>query len=157
MSTAETDPFSECACTAKVLGAYAMFEMNYGSEVRSYEVARRATQFDEDQSKLVALEAICWYETCTILRKKKRIHHKLDEINILFFFHFTSQLTHLHFCALNARFPVSSFKALKPCNNIVQPPSSSYLLRRRHYLGVAAVCIHEERRSRRQPLQQIII
>ena len=49
----EKDPSAECACTAKVLGAYAKFEMKYGSEVRSYEVARRATQFDEDQSKLL--------------------------------------------------------------------------------------------------------
>ena len=36
----------ECACTGKVLGAYALFEMRHGSVHRSVEVARRAAQFD---------------------------------------------------------------------------------------------------------------
>mmetsp|Transcript_36213 Transcript_36213/g.65205 ORF Transcript_36213/g.65205 Transcript_36213/m.65205 type:complete len:480 (-) Transcript_36213:81-1520(-) len=52
MSTTEKDPFHECACTGKVLGAYALFEMRFGSVHRSIEVARRAMQFDGKLSKL---------------------------------------------------------------------------------------------------------
>ncbi|KAL7527063.1 hypothetical protein ACHAWF_006564, partial [Thalassiosira exigua] len=48
----ENDPLTECACTAKVLGAYALFEMKFGSVHRSIEVARRASQFDDGLSKL---------------------------------------------------------------------------------------------------------
>lgn len=53
MQTAEKDPYTECVCTAKVLGAYALFEMKYGSVRRSIEVARRAAQFDSDLSKVL--------------------------------------------------------------------------------------------------------
>ena len=42
----------ECPCTAKVLGAYAMFEMKHGSERKSLELARRAAEFDPNLSKL---------------------------------------------------------------------------------------------------------
>ena len=53
MQTAEKDPYTECVCTAKVLGAYALFEMKYGSVRRSIEVARRAAHFDNDLSKVL--------------------------------------------------------------------------------------------------------
>jgi hypothetical protein len=36
----------ECACSAKVLGAYALFEMKQGNELKSLEIARKAVQFD---------------------------------------------------------------------------------------------------------------
>lgn len=36
----------ECACSAKVLGAYALFEMKQGNALKSLEIARKAVQFD---------------------------------------------------------------------------------------------------------------
>jgi hypothetical protein len=37
----------ECACSAKVLGAYALFEMKQGNVIKSLEIARKAVQFDQ--------------------------------------------------------------------------------------------------------------
>lgn len=37
----------ECACSAKVLGAYALFEMKQGNVNKSLEIARKAVQFDQ--------------------------------------------------------------------------------------------------------------
>ena len=36
----------ECACSAKVLGAYALFEMKQGLKLKSLEIAKKAVQFD---------------------------------------------------------------------------------------------------------------
>ena len=36
----------ECACSAKVLGAYALFEMKQGLKLKSLEIAKKAIQFD---------------------------------------------------------------------------------------------------------------
>jgi tetratricopeptide (TPR) repeat protein len=38
---------TECACSAKVLGAYALFEMKQGNRAKSLEIARKAVQFDQ--------------------------------------------------------------------------------------------------------------
>ena len=43
-----SDPNMQCACSAKVLGAYALFEMKQGNTNKSYDIAMRATQFDTD-------------------------------------------------------------------------------------------------------------
>ncbi len=128
MSTAETDPFSECACTAKVLGAYAMFEMNYGSEVRSYEVARRATQFDEDQSKLVALEAICWYETCTTQKEENPSQVRRNQHPFFFPLHITTHTS--SFLCPQRTFSSFKFQGFETFATIsYNLHSSSYLLR----------------------------
>ncbi|KAG7374241.1 hypothetical protein IV203_013336 [Nitzschia inconspicua] len=37
---------SECACSAKVLGAFALFEMKQGNAKKSLEIARKAVEFD---------------------------------------------------------------------------------------------------------------
>jgi hypothetical protein len=37
----------ECACSAKVMGAYALFEMKQGNVNKSLEIARMAVQFDQ--------------------------------------------------------------------------------------------------------------
>jgi hypothetical protein len=42
----QSDTGTECACSAKVLGAYALFEMKQGHSIKSLEIARRAVQFD---------------------------------------------------------------------------------------------------------------
>jgi len=52
MSTAENDPFHERVCTGKVLRVYVSFEMKFGSNRRSIELARRASQFDGGLSKV---------------------------------------------------------------------------------------------------------
>lgn len=39
---------SECACSAKVLGAFALFEMKQGHAKKSLEIAREAVKFDPD-------------------------------------------------------------------------------------------------------------
>ena len=41
------DEEMQCACTAKVLGAYALFEMRRGNVIKSLEIARKAVEFDE--------------------------------------------------------------------------------------------------------------
>ena len=38
----------ECACSAKVLGAYAVFEMKQGNTNKSLQIALRAVQFDQE-------------------------------------------------------------------------------------------------------------
>ena len=38
----------ECACSAKVLGAYALFEMKQGLKLKSLEIAKKAIQFDPE-------------------------------------------------------------------------------------------------------------
>jgi hypothetical protein len=42
----QSDSETQCACSAKVLGAYALFEMKQGHPIKSLEIARRAVQFD---------------------------------------------------------------------------------------------------------------
>lgn len=37
----------ECACSAKVLGAYALFEMKQGNRIKSLEIAQKAAELDE--------------------------------------------------------------------------------------------------------------
>ncbi|GKY98482.1 hypothetical protein MPSEU_000805500 [Mayamaea pseudoterrestris] len=39
-------PEGECACSAKVLGAYALFEMRHGNALKSVEIAARAVKLD---------------------------------------------------------------------------------------------------------------
>jgi hypothetical protein len=41
------DAIEECACCAKVLGAYALFEMKQGNRFKSLRIAQRAAQLDE--------------------------------------------------------------------------------------------------------------
>lgn len=41
------EDLSECACSAKVLGAYALFEMKQGNMKKSLEIAQKAVEFDE--------------------------------------------------------------------------------------------------------------
>mmetsp|Transcript_13859 Transcript_13859/g.23650 ORF Transcript_13859/g.23650 Transcript_13859/m.23650 type:complete len:340 (-) Transcript_13859:487-1506(-) len=64
-------PVHECACTARVLGAYALFEMRFGSVHRSIEIARRAKQFDNGLSVLFT-----WKQFRDAKKKKKGHRHK---------------------------------------------------------------------------------
>jgi len=41
------EDLSQCACCAKVLGAYALFEMKQGLMKKSLEIAQKAVQFDQ--------------------------------------------------------------------------------------------------------------
>jgi tetratricopeptide (TPR) repeat protein len=41
------EDLSECACSAKVLGAYALFEMKQGNINKSLEIAQKAVEFDQ--------------------------------------------------------------------------------------------------------------
>jgi tetratricopeptide (TPR) repeat protein len=52
MMETKQGPITECACSAKVLGAYALFEMKHGSKKKSLHLARQATNFDQSLSKL---------------------------------------------------------------------------------------------------------
>lgn len=88
MSSAEKHPISECACTGKVLGAYALFEMKFGSIHRSIEVARRATQFDGDLSVLFEWKQFREAKhKISLPFKKNRVHSPtpcsfVDEVNL---------------------------------------------------------------------------
>ena len=42
----EEDGHSKCACSAKVLGAFALFEMKRGNAKKAFEIAREAVKFD---------------------------------------------------------------------------------------------------------------
>jgi tetratricopeptide (TPR) repeat protein len=52
MRETEQGPIIECACSAKVIGAYALFEMKHGSKKKSLHLARQAMNFDQSLSKL---------------------------------------------------------------------------------------------------------
>jgi tetratricopeptide (TPR) repeat protein len=41
------EDIEECACSAKVLGAYALFEMKQGNRIKSLEIAQKAVELDE--------------------------------------------------------------------------------------------------------------
>jgi len=53
MAVIEGDSEKECACSAKVLGAYALFEMNCGNVQKSSEIVTRAVQFDHTLAPLL--------------------------------------------------------------------------------------------------------
>ena len=42
------ESLTECACSAKVLGAYALFEMKQGNKIKSLEIAEKAVQLDDE-------------------------------------------------------------------------------------------------------------
>jgi hypothetical protein len=41
------EDIKECACSAKVLGAYALFEMKQGNRIKSLQIAQKAVELDE--------------------------------------------------------------------------------------------------------------
>ena len=43
----------ECACSAKVLGAYALFEFKQGNAFKSLEIAKKAAQYDDTLSAVL--------------------------------------------------------------------------------------------------------
>jgi hypothetical protein len=49
----EDDGLLECTCCAKVMQAFALFEMKQGNKKKSYRLARMAVQMDEDLSGLL--------------------------------------------------------------------------------------------------------
>lgn len=46
VATAEREPDHECACSAKVLQAFALFEMKQGNEFKSLEIVLKAVKLD---------------------------------------------------------------------------------------------------------------
>ena len=46
--TSEQPEDHKCACTAKVLQAFALFEMKQGNELKSYEIVQKAIQLDPE-------------------------------------------------------------------------------------------------------------
>lgn len=50
----EEDEEEECTCSAKVLQAYALFEMKNGHSAKSLEIIRRAVRMDEGLSPVLA-------------------------------------------------------------------------------------------------------
>jgi len=46
IAVVEQEGHSECACSAKVLGAFALFEMRQGNKRKSLDIARKAVEFD---------------------------------------------------------------------------------------------------------------
>ena len=63
----DSDPNHKCACSAKVLGAYALFEMKQGNTHKSYEIAQRAAQFDHD-----LLPVLQWRQFRSVEEKKRQ-------------------------------------------------------------------------------------
>jgi tetratricopeptide (TPR) repeat protein len=47
------DAIDECACSAKVLGAYALFEFKQGNTFKSLEIAKKAVQYDNTLSAVL--------------------------------------------------------------------------------------------------------
>lgn len=46
LAVLEREEGTECACSAKVLQAYALFEMQQGNSIKSLEIVKRALKFD---------------------------------------------------------------------------------------------------------------
>ena len=63
----DSDPNHKCACSAKVLGAYALFEMKQGNTRKSYEIAQRAAQFDHD-----LLPVLQWRQFRSVQEENKK-------------------------------------------------------------------------------------
>jgi len=74
MRSAEKDPYHQCHCTGKILGAYALFEMRHGSVHRSFELARRASQFDETLSVILSWKQFRDAEKKIMSRSPKENH-----------------------------------------------------------------------------------
>jgi len=53
LAVAERNEGEECACSAKVLGAYALFEMKQGNGKKAVWLAETATSFDNDLKKIL--------------------------------------------------------------------------------------------------------
>jgi tetratricopeptide (TPR) repeat protein len=63
----DQDEHEECACSAKVLQAYALFEMKQGNSIKSLELVKRAVQLDP------ALEPVLnWKQFRDVLERKSR-------------------------------------------------------------------------------------
>lgn len=58
----------ECACSAKVLGAYALFEMKQGNRIKSLEIAQKAVELDE------ALEPVLQWKQFRDAEERKSMH-----------------------------------------------------------------------------------
>ena len=49
----EREEGTECACSAKVLQAYALFEMQQGNSIKSLEIVKKALKFDSSLSPIL--------------------------------------------------------------------------------------------------------
>ena len=74
-SSTSSDPNHKCACSAKVLGAYALFEMKQGNTHKSYELAQRAAQFDQD-----LLPVLQWRQFKNVEEEKKKKTKKKEKM-----------------------------------------------------------------------------
>lgn len=53
LAVLEREEGTECACSAKVLQAYALFEMQQGNSIKSLEIVKKALQFDSSLSPIL--------------------------------------------------------------------------------------------------------
>ena len=53
VALAKKDEIHQCSCSAKVLQAYALFEMNNGHSAKSLEIIQRAVKMDEQLSPVL--------------------------------------------------------------------------------------------------------
>lgn len=67
------EPGTECACSAKVLGAYALFEMQQGNSIKSVEIAKTALEFDRSLAPILQ-----WKQFQDALDRNDRMHHGED-------------------------------------------------------------------------------
>lgn len=66
----------QCACSAKVLGAFALFEMKQGNSIKSLEIARKAVEFDPSLGPILEWKQFRDVRTRTKTTKKERLAAK---------------------------------------------------------------------------------
>jgi len=64
------DHIDKCACSAKVLGAYSIFEMKQGNLNKSYMIAQKAATLDEELKPLLKWKQ---FEVIKQRRAEKRV------------------------------------------------------------------------------------
>jgi hypothetical protein len=69
VNSKENGGHQQCACSAKVLGAFALFEMKQGNRMKSLEIAQKAVEFDP------ALEPVLnWKQFRDVQRRSIKLH-----------------------------------------------------------------------------------
>jgi len=62
----------QCACSAKVLGAFALFEMKQGNSIKSLEIARKTVEFDPSLGPILEWKQFRDVRTRTKTTKKEK-------------------------------------------------------------------------------------
>ena len=74
--TSEQPEDHKCACTAKVLQAFALFEMKQGNELKSYEIVQKAIQLDPELTPVLN-----WKQFRNAKARRERLRRKSAKVH----------------------------------------------------------------------------